>query len=374
MAVYIILTALTIAMACPVQKPVRSGNNTENDEKRMGIVRPQFTGGQLCNIVCLTGIFTLLFAVSACRYQVGNDYTRYEEFFHLIPLKQVVPTEFGFNQIVLLMQFLFGIDTKLTIFALFAFVTVFFMVKAVYDQSENFFFSFFLFMTLSYYFQSLNTVRYYLAWAVAVFSMKYVLKKQYGRFSVLILFTATIHKSVLLVIPVYILASFNWKRWQIFLLAAVSASGIFLKDLYLKAVVLLYPSYANTSYLDGGTSVINIVRIIGVLVFTLIYYRQAVAEDRQNRFYFQLNIFALLLYLCGSFIPEISRVGYYMTAGHIFLLPSVIAKIENQRQRRFWTVVIVLAAVLYFGIFLIKAQDLLVRIVPYHTWIFDHAA
>lgn len=374
MAVYIILTALTVAMACPVQKPVCGGNNTENDGKRMGIVRPRFRRGQLCNIVCLTGIFTLLFAVSACRYRVGNDYTRYEEFFHLIPLKQVVPTEFGFNRIVLLMQFLFGIDTKLTIFALFAFVTVFFMVKAVYDQSENFLFSFFLFMTLSYYFQSLNTVRYYLAWAVAVFSMKYVLKKQYGRFILLILLTATIHKSVLLVIPVYILANFPWKRWQIFVLAVVSASGIFLKDLYLKAVVLLYPSYENTSYLDGGTSVINIVRIIGVLVFTLIYYRQAIAEDRQNRFYFQLNIFALLLYLCGSFIPEISRVGYYMTAGHIFLLPSVIAKIEDRRRRRFWTVVIVLAAVLYFGIFLIKAQDLLVRIVPYHTWIFDHAA
>lgn len=374
MAVYIILTALTVAMACPVQKPVRGGNNTENDGKRMGIVRPRFRRGQLCNIVCLTGIFTLLFAVSACRYRVGNDYTRYEEFFHLIPLKQVVPTEFGFNRIVLLMQFLFGIDAKLTIFALFAFVTVFFMVKAVYDQSENFLFSFFLFMTLSYYFQSLNTVRYYLAWAVAVFSMKYVLKKQYGRFILLILLTATIHKSVLLVIPVYILANFPWKRWQIFVLAVVSASGIFLKDLYLKAVVLLYPSYENTSYLDGGTSVINIVRIIGVLLFSLIYYRQAIAQDRQNRFYFQLNIFALLLYLCGSFIPEISRVGYYMTAGHIFLLPSVIAKIEDRRQRRFWTAVIVLAAVLYFGIFLIKAQDLLVRIVPYHTWIFDHAA
>lgn len=374
MAVYIILTALTVAMACPVQKPVCGGNNTENEGKRMGIVRPRFRRGQLCNIVCLTGIFTLLFAVSACRYRVGNDYTRYEEFFHLIPLKQVVPTEFGFNRIVLLMQFLFGIDTKLTIFALFAFVTVFFMVKAVYDQSENFLFSFFLFMTLSYYFQSLNTVRYYLAWAVAVFSMKYVLKKQYGRFILLILLTATIHKSVLLVIPVYILANFPWKRWQIFVLAVVSASGIFLKDLYLKAVVLLYPSYENTSYLDGGTSVINIVRIIGVLVFTLIYYRQVIAEDKQNRFYFQLNIFALLLYLCGSFIPEISRVGYYMTAGHIFLLPSVIAKIESRKQRRFWAVVIVLAAVLYFGIFLIKAQDLLVRIVPYHTWIFDHVA
>ena len=71
----------------------------------------------------------------------------------------MVPTEFGFNAVVLAMQFLFGRDTKLSIFALFAFVTVCFMMKAVYDQSEDFLFSFFLFMTLSYYFQSLNTVR-----------------------------------------------------------------------------------------------------------------------------------------------------------------------------------------------------------------------
>ena len=59
-----------------------------------------------------------------------------------------------------------------------------------------------------------------------------------------------------------------------------------------------------------------------------------------------------------------------MTAGHIFLLPSLVNRIPSQVQKKFWRAVIVVAAVLYFGIFLIKAQDLLVRIVPYHTWIF----
>lgn len=268
------------------------------------------------------------------------------------------------------MQTIFGIDTKLTIFALFAFVTVFFMIKAVYEQSDDFLFSFFLFMTLSYYFQSMNTVRYYFAWAIAVFSMKYVLKKEYGKFVLLILLTATVHKSVLFVIPVYFLANRAIKRWQFGVLLLLAASGLIFRDLYLKIVIFLYPSYENTSYLDGGTSLINILRIIGVFVLTLLYYRQAVEGKEKNRFYFNLNVFSLLLYTCASFIPEISRIGYYMTAGHIFLLPSLVNHIEKAGQKRFWKVIIIGAALLYFAVFLIKAQDLLVRIVPYHTWIF----
>lgn len=357
MIVYIMLTAVTVWLAGFVKR--EDGGFCRNMSRQ-----------QACNRICLLGIFVFLFGVSACRYQVGNDYSRYEEFFHLIPLRQVVPTEFGFNSIVRLMQMIFGLDTKLPIFALFAFVTIFFMMKAVYEQSENFLFSFFLFMTLSYYFQSLNTVRYYFAWAVAVFSMKYVLRREYGKFVLLILLTATVHKSVLLVIPVYLLANHAWKRWQYGVLVLLAASGLILRDLYLKIIVFFYPSYENTIYLDGGTSFINILRILGVFGLTLLYYRQAVAGHGQNRFYFNLNVFALLLYTCGSFVPEISRVGYYMTAGHIFLLPSLIGHMEKESHRKCWTVIVVAAAFVYFGVFLVKAQDLLVRIVPYHTWIF----
>jgi len=359
MAVYIVLTWMSVGIAAFVRKRLYGEKNG------CGVSRQQ-----ACNYVCLLTLFLLLFGVSACRYQVGNDYSRYEEFFHLIPLGEVVPTEFGFNAIVLAMQFLFGRDTKLSIFALFAAVTVFFMLKAIYDQSSNFLFSFFLFMALSYYFQSLNTVRYYLAWAVAVFSMKYVLKKQYLKFVPLILLTATIHKSVLLVLPVYLLASLPWKRRHFVALAAVASTGLFLQKFYIRLIMIVYPSYEGTAYLDGGTSLVNIARIVAVFGFTLLYYDMSVRDDRQNRFYFNLNVFALLLYTFGSFVPEISRVGYYMTAGHIFLLPSVTDRIPEKRQRIFWRVVIVGAAVLYFCIFLFKARDLLVRIVPYHTWIF----
>ncbi|MCR4706212.1 MAG: EpsG family protein, partial [Lachnospiraceae bacterium] len=90
----------------------------------------------------------------------------------------------------------------------------------------------------------------------------------------------------------------------------------------------------------------------------------------QNRLYFHLNILALLLYTCGSFIPEVSRIGYYLTAGHIFLIPSIVKRIPHPLLKKGATILTAAAAALYFAMYLVKAQDLLVRVVPYHTWIF----
>ncbi len=353
---YIVLAIVCIAVSTQIRKQEDAG---------MGLLTRQ----QALTRVCLLTLFLLLFGLSACRYMVGNDYPRYLEFFHLIPLDQVVPTEFGFNYIVLFMQFLFGEDASISIFALFAFATVFFMLKAIYDQSEDFASSFFLFLMLGYYFNSMNTVRYYVAWAVALWSMKFVLKKQYGKFILAILPAATIHKSVLVVIPLYILCNMAWKAWFYALLAVGGVLAYVFQGYVLKAILLVYSSYENTSYLDGGTSLINVLRITAVLVLSLICYKWAIKDNAQNRLYFHLNILALLLYTCGSFIPEISRIGYYLTAGHIFLIPSLVRRIPQPLLRKGAMILTVVAALLYFAMYLIKAQDLLVRVVPYHTWI-----
>ena len=97
MGTYIVLIIMTVIIAAFVKK----------QENGAGVCI--LTRQQACNYVCLLAIFLLLFGISACRYQVGNDYSRYEEFFHLIPLGEVVPTEFGFNAVVLAMQMFYVI-------------------------------------------------------------------------------------------------------------------------------------------------------------------------------------------------------------------------------------------------------------------------
>lgn len=340
----------------------------------------RITRQQMCNRVCLMSIFLILFALSACRLNVGNDYAKYVEFMHLVNCDAYVPTEIGFNLLVKLIYGLSGFENYLLVFAVYAFVTVCVFLLAMYEQSEEFALTFFLFMALGYYFQTFSTVRYYLALALALYSMKFVLRRQWGRFVVLILLGSAFHKSLLVVIPLYVLASVKWKKWQLVIAALFCSTFLFGQDLYLKMVVFLYPTYEDTEYLEGGTSYINILRCLAVLVFAGIVYflqkkdRKDVSADkeadRKFRFYFYLNLGALVLYVFCSFLPIISRIGYYLTVSHILFLPMLLKQIENEKLRRLFRFGILLAAVLYFAIYMSRAGNDGTLILPYKTFFF----
>jgi len=220
MILYVIVAAVTAGLGLLV-------NN--HCLKQNGIVSRQ----QILNGLSLVSVFLILFALSACRLNVGNDYAKYVEFMHLINCDAFVPTEFGFNWIVKILYGISGFENYLLVFAFFAFFTVLIFLAAIYRQADSFGFSFFLFMAFGYYFQSFNTVRYYLALAIALYAIPYVLRKQWGRFIILILLGATLHKSLLVVIPLYILASISWKKWQLALAAVFCSTFFFLQAFYL---------------------------------------------------------------------------------------------------------------------------------------------
>lgn len=326
--------------------------------------------GQALGALGLVTVFLILFALSACRLNVGNDYAKYVEFMHLIDCDAYVPTEAGFNLIVKIIYGISGFENFLLVFAFFAFFTVLLFLAAIYRQADSFGFSFFLFMAFGYYFQSFNTVRYYLALAIALCAIPYVLRKEWIKFVLLVLLGAAFHKSLLVVIPLYILASVNWKKWQLALMALFSTTFFFLQDFYLRAVVFLYPTYEDTEYLQGGTSYVNIARCFGVLVLSLICYSRTVKDSRKNRFYFYCNLGALAMYVCCSFLPIISRIGYYLTITHIFFIPALIGGMENKKIKRVFTVCAAAAGILYFALFMSRASDAGLRILPYETFMF----
>ena len=368
MILYITVAAVTVLLASMVNnRPLTQPYRT--------------TRQQMCNRVCILSVFVILFALSACRLNVGNDYAKYVEFMHLINCDAYVPTEIGFNLLVKLIYGLSGFENYLLVFAVYAFVTVLVFLLAMYEQSDDFPLTFFLFMSLGYYFQTFSTVRYYLALAVALYSMKFVLRRQWGRFVVLILLGSTFHKSLLIVIPLYFLASLSWKKWQLAIGALFCTTFLFCQDFYLKVVVFLYPTYEDTEYLEGGTSYINILRCLAVLLFAgwVLYMQRRTDEqhkpdaedDRRFRFYFYLNLGALVLYVFCSFLPIISRIGYYLTVSHILFLPMLLGRVENKRWHKVFRLGILLAAVLYFVIYMSRAGNDGTLILPYKTFFFN---
>ena len=146
MIVYIFTAVITVLLGLMV-------------DNRLKVQRNMVSRQQMLNGLSLTALFLLLFAVSACRLNVGNDYAKYVEFMHLVNCDAFVPTEFGFNTIVKILYGISGFENYLLVFAFFAFFTILLFLAAIYGQADSFGFSFFLFMAFGYYFQSFNTVR-----------------------------------------------------------------------------------------------------------------------------------------------------------------------------------------------------------------------
>lgn len=360
MILYIGLTVVTIALAFFINSTITVQPNRVSRQ-------------QLVNRILLVCIFLLLTSVSAFRTGVGNDYGEYLEIFQAVHEGRHVSTEPGFNLVVKAVQFFFGAGraSSLIIFAVFAFATVYFMLRAVYEQSEWFVYSFFLLMVQGYYFNSMTTVRYYFVLSVALYAMKYVKEKKWCSFVLWIVFAAFFHKSVLFVIPVYFLAQVNWKRWHIFLASGVCVTFMLFQEQYRRIIFHFYPYYENSQFDNGQTSLINIAKCAGVLVLSLLYYKQAVKDSKENRFYFYLNLGSLILYVFCSFIPEISRVGFYMNVSNIFLVPSVIKSIPEKRHKWFLGTVITVAFCLYFAVFLRGAYQEGIRLLPYKSFLVE---
>lgn len=360
MILYIVVAALSVALASRVTTVPQS--NTYVLTRRV-----------LINRIVLGGLFVLLFLVSALRINTGNDYPTYIERFHDIHYGVYVVTEKGFNQVIKFIYWFFNSECYLYAFALFGGLTIAVFLIGMYKQSDSFVLTFFLFMAFGMYYQTFNTVRYYFALAIVLYAHKFITDKKYISFIITIFIASLFHKSTLVCIPVYILATIPWKRWQAILLAVISPLGLLFRNNLMDLFVRLYPSYQfEEEYLAGGQlSIINVLRSLGILALCLIFWKDAIKDNKKNRFYFYLNYAALIVYAFFYFIPFVSRIGYYLNISNILLIPAVIKSIKDDRKRRLITAVVVIAGVLYFILFLRKAYDVEVKILPYSSWLYE---
>ena len=384
MILYMGITALTIALAYAVAgksafvsagKFYGAGAFVRAGKNRAG--RAFMSRRRAFDLVCLAALFLILTGLAALRVDVGNDYGKYVETFHEIYAgtdQAYVVTEPGFNFAVKAIYTLCGGENYLLVFALFGAATAFVCLKAMYDQSAWFAGSFALFMLLGLYFRTFTTVRYYFALALALYGLRYAYARQYGKFILVVLFAALFHKSVLVVLPLYFLASLPWKRWMV-IAGCVLAAGVFLfQEQILNLALTLYPTYQDTVYLTSDVGILanasGILRCLAVFLLAFFCRKEGFPEGGQNRFFLKLNLFGLLLYTCGSFLPLVSRLSYYVITPQILLVPGLIVSLQNPTKKRLVLGAVAFFALIYFAWFLYTAPGGGIRVLPYQSWVF----
>lgn len=364
MVLYLLISAAAVAAAAIVNKTegMRAGSR-----------------GSLLRRSCLFLIALILMIPAILRQETGNDYLRYVEFFHLASIDAYVPTEAGFNWLAKAVYGLCGYENYLLLFAIYAVMTILAMLAVIRQQAENFCFSFFLFMMFGYYFQSFNTMRYYFALSLSLLAMTCLLRRQYAGFVILVLLASLFHKTALITLLLYPVAARRWKKRE---LAAAVVPGLAVLLLHEKAMELLlslYPSWEGTVDLAAGTSIswVNIAKCLAVLL--LAYYVKADEDPdtfrgRQLVMYRNSAYIGLLLYVFGWFIPEVSRICYYLTFTQIFYLPMLLSGLpeteQGRRQKKLLTILVIAAALVFFALFLRTAYRDTIKILPYKSFLF----
>ena len=384
MLLYTFVAVITILLACRVRTAEKNEYDRVYCYSGRGRIAPSarvYYGfskrRDVVNFIMIAAIFTILTGLAALRIEVGNDYGAYVVTSHEIFQRGYVVTEPGFNFVVRLLYTLSGKEDYILMFAVFGAAIVAIFLKVLWDQSDSFAISFFIFMMMGFYYRSFNTVRYYFVLAIATFALRYLMDIDLQgmiKFFSLIIFASLFHKSVLIVIPMYLIARIEWKRWALFALAALGVIAALLHEQIMRIALRLYPTYNDTVYVEQSHTIIeNAAPVLGcifVIALCIICYREAVADRRDMRMYLNMNIMAVATYLSFYWMPLVTRFAYYLTTSQILLFTGIICSVKDRRKKKLITLAVIVFCIVNFIYFLMQADRVGIRVLPYKSWLF----
>lgn len=311
--------------------------------------------------------FLPLFLVSGLRYKIGVDYNSYAWIFKSITqLDQKTHVEIGYEWLNRLVGF-FTVDYQF-LFLLTTGIFLFFMAKGIRQQSANIPLSVFLFITLGYFFYSMNSIRHFIALSIYFFAIKYMKRQEFWKFLACILIAATFHKIALIAIPLYFVLTrkFKFSYYAIIALLLV-VCAVFNRQIMNLIFSFVYQSYKGSVYNVYSFSVFNVLLSGFCTLLCIGYYEPLLKRNPSNIIYINAAFFMLLFYLFCGWIPTPTRIGHYGTILFILLIPEVIACEKNPRIRRFYTVAIIAFGLAFLTVMLIQAQNPSIGLAPYQS-------
>lgn len=311
--------------------------------------------------------FVPLFLVSGFRYMIGVDYSHYAWIFEAInELFQRTHVEPGY-ELLNRISYFFSHDYVL-IFVLSSAIIILFFSIAIYQGSANPPLSIFLFVTLGYFFYSMNSIRHFMALALFVFAVKYMKQQRFLPFLITILIAASFHKIAFIAIPIYIVFTRKFKiSYYIMIFLVLCGMAVFNKQVLDIIFMFIYSEYKNSAFNVYDFSIVNVMLSALATFFAIAYYKPLLKRCKSNIIYINSAIFMLMFYLTCWWIPTPSRIGHFGTILFIFLFPEAIKCEENRKVRMFYYIMLVIFSLAFMLIMLINAQSIDIGLAPYRS-------
>ena len=245
----------------------------------------------------------------------------------------------------------------------------------------------FLFVSMYFYANSLNTARQYIAIAVVMNAFVFLLKKQWLPYLILTFIAIGFHQSAVVTFALLPIAYVKWNGHTLRIFAVVLAAVAFFYQFLLKGFLAVFPSYNvyfTVDSADGTTMAaalgkgnvlyydLALLIIFGLLMAIIVRFELALTErDKVICVAYSVNVFLGLVFYN---VMSIERVFTYFAIVGIVALPLLcerVAPIVFQRENGEILAFSLIFAVT-LGVYTIQVMKNYDNITPYRTVLMRH--
>lgn len=318
-------------------------------------------------VVTLPFILVMFILVAFRDHMGGYDYEMYESYYAKIvnlvdyfkgkyePFYRSKTFEEGFVVISSIIRSIDFTEGPYFFFFTMALIAFSFLIPSLKEYTPYIYIALLFYLYKGYIWHNFTLTRQSLAIAIFVFSIRFILSKEYWKYIIINLLAFSIHHTAIILLPLCFFVNKKLTIKTIFILFLIAIlfglSGHFAQDLCIK-FASLFGMGNRFSYYISGTATINPLNFIEIIVimFISLFYRNYY-EKKEPYFNIFLNLFIIssLILIAFSSFDVFARFKEYFVISYMILISYMVGHIESNKIR--WVVFAFLSVYIMIGYF-----------------------
>lgn len=235
------------------------------------------------------------------------------------------------------------------------------VAKTLKSFSENFFFSMYLFITMTHFVWMLNGMRQFIAVSLLFANIALMRDRKFIKFLILTLILSTIHITAIIMIPFYFFATSEpWDKRFWLILIAVMIAGMSIDRIANTFSYVLedsaYEGYLEAAATTAGSNIIRTIVAAAPPVLALVCYKHIRSEkDRIIKISTNMSFLSAVLYFASAQSGGVlvGRFPIYFDMYNLLLLPWLVENCFTKQSKK---IAYVILAIAYFAFFYSKVK------------------
>lgn len=305
-------------------------------------------------------IFVVLFTVLSLRKNtIGTDLLAYIDVFQFVSKINIFNYNMEKGYLILNRGIRFFSTDERVFIIVISFITTFFITMYIKKRSKIIWLSFFLFVTLGYYFMSFHIFRQFLAMGIMLSSINYIEERNLKKFLLLYFLAISFHYTAAVFILLYIVYPIKINKKLILSYSVMIIFSLIFSKKILRILFYFIPKYDNryADNMKSGEGIFLFVLFILIVILGLIFGK----NRNQKRIEYHMMFLSIFLQAISITFSLFVRVVYFFSISMIIFIPNILYE-QRDKKIKYLGIILVIIGNFFFVYNTLKGSD---DIVPY---------